>query len=319
MTTDSGHSPTQPFDAPVSRRRMMRSLLAAVVGAGATAVLGDTSPAAASTGTMYAGTTNYTGPDGTTLSSNLTGVALTVNNPSGYGLSGESATLYGGYGTSYGVNLSSGGVGVQADGALLGVYGMSTPGVGVAAYGGRADLILYGYGQPPMSRSDLHGSGEVLRDSNGDVWVCVESGAPGTWRKLAGPASAGSFHAVEPSRVYDSRWLPDGRHTGGGRDIYAFASRNLAAGDVENAQLIPQGARALNFTITATSTIGNGYAAVTRRGAPAFKASCLNWSGSGQSIANTTVCEINPTQQPSLKVWNVGSTHIIIDVLGYYL
>ena len=34
----------------------------------------------------------------------------------------------------------------------------------------------------------------------------VRSGLPaGTWRKLTGPATAGSFHAVSPSRVYDSR------------------------------------------------------------------------------------------------------------------
>jgi hypothetical protein len=318
-TDDTAHETATPPAAEVSRRGMMGTLFAAAAGAGAAAILGDSTPAAATTSTMYTGVANFAGTDETSLSANLAGAALAIINPSGYGIAGESTTLYGGYGAEYGVNLSAGNVGVQADGGVAGVYGKSTNGTGVAAFGGRADLVLYGAGLPPNERVDAHSRGEMLRDANGATWVCVQNGSPGSWRKLAGTGTAGSLHLVEPTRVYDSRWPGGMRHTGGGRGVFTNFGRNLTTGVVEGPQLVPLGARGLSFTVTATETIGGGFIAVTRLGAPTYKASCLNWTSSGQSIANTTMCELHEAQQPGLRIWNVGSTHVIIDVLGYYL
>lgn len=314
---DHDHTVTPPATG-VSRRGMMGTLLAAAAGAGAAAVLGDSTPAAASS-QMYAGGYNNSGADSTVLEADLTGPALTVYNASGYGIAGESSTLYGGYGAQFGVNLSAGNIGVQADGGTAGVYGKSTSGTGVAAFGGRADLVLYGDGVPPNERVDAHSRGEMLRDENSAVWVCVQSGSPGSWRKLAGTGTAGSLHLLEPSRVYDSRWPGGARHTGGGIAVATNFARNLTTGAVEGPQLVPLGARGLNFTITATGTIGGGYLAATRLGAPTFKASCLNWTASSQTIANTTICELNEFQQPGLRIWTTGNTHVIIDVVGYYL
>lgn len=297
----------------------MGTLFAAAAGAGAAAVLGDTTPAAAATSQMYAGAANNAGPDPTSLSADLPGATLNIYNPSGYGLAGQSATLYGGYGTDFGVNLSAGNIGVQAEGGLVGTYGKSTGGIGVAAFGGRSDLALLGVDAPPLTRTDSHYRGEILRDENGAVWVCVQNGVPGSWRKLADHKTAGSLHLTEPTRVYDSRWPGGQRHTGGGVAIFTHFGANLATGTVEGPQLVPNGARGLSFTITATGTIGGGFAAATRLGAPTYKASCLNWTATGQTIANTTMCELNEFQTPGLRIWTSGNTHIIIDVLGYYL
>ena len=53
--------------------------------------------------------------------------------------------------------------------------------------------------------------GEVVHDTNGDMWVCVAAGSPGTWRKIAGPSASGAFHVLELAvRAYDSR-RPMGR------------------------------------------------------------------------------------------------------------
>jgi hypothetical protein len=49
----------------------------------------------------------------------------------------------------------------------------------------------------------------------------VGNGTPGTWRKVAGPATAGSLHVSEPTRVNDSRWA-----TGGGA-LVAGLSRGI--------------------------------------------------------------------------------------------
>lgn len=326
MTTDAALSPTaapdtstEPSAAPVSRRGMVRSMLGVAAGAGAAAVLGDSTPAAAAASAMYAGAYNNSGSDTTTLEADLAGGALSIYNPSGFGIAGESATLYGGYGAEYGVNLSAGSIGVQADAGVVGVYGKSTAGTGVAAFGGRADIALYGDGAPPATRTDAHARGEILRDENGATWVCVQNGSPGSWRKLASTATAGSLHLTEPTRVYDSRWPGGQRHTGGGIGIYTHFGANLITGEVEGPQLVPLGARGLSFTITATSTIGGGFLSATRLGAPSYKASCLNWTAGGQTIANTTMCVLDEFQQPGLRIWTTGSTHVIIDVLGYYL
>ena len=119
--------------------------------------------------------------------------------------------------------------------------------------------------------------------------------------------------------MYDSRWPGGARHTGGGIAVATNFGRNLTTGVVEGPQLVPLGAQGLSFTITATGTIGGGFIAATRLGAPTFKASCLNWTASGQTIANTTICELNEFQQPGLRIWTTGNTHVIIDVVGYYL
>ena len=326
MTNDTAPVPaaapdtsTEPSEAHVSRRGMMLGMLGVAAGAGATAVLGDSTPASAAASAMYAGAYNNSGADTTTLEAGLAGPALTIYNASGFGIAGESATLYGGYGSSYGVNLSAGNVGVQANGGVAGVYGLSNTGIGVAAFGGRTDIALYGDGAPPPNRSDAHSSGEILRDENGTTWVCVQNGSPGSWRKLAGTATAGSLHLTEPTRVYDSRWPGGARHAGGGIAVSTNFGRNLTTGNIEGGQLVPLGARGLSFTITATGTIGGGFIAVTRLGAPTYKASCLNWTATGQTIANTTICELNEFQQPGLRIWTTGNTHVIIDVLGYYL
>jgi hypothetical protein len=315
---DTAHETAAPPAAEVSRRGMMGTLLAAAAGAGVAAVLGDSTPAAAASA-MYAGAYNNSGSDTTTLEGDLAGAAISIYNASGFGIAGESATLYGGYGAEYGVNLSAGSIGVKADAGVVGVYGTSTDGTGVAAYGGRADLALYGDGLPPIDRLDAHARGEILRDENGATWVCVQNGSPGSWRKLAGTGTAGSLHLTEPTRVYDSRWPGGQRHTGGGVAIFTHYGANLTTGVVEGPQLVPLGARGLSFTITATGTIGGGFIAATSLTAPTFKASCLNWSAGGQTIANTTICNLNEFQQPGLRIWTTGNTHVIIDVLGYYL
>ena len=107
----------------------------------------------------------------------------------------------------------SGGIGLLGDG-----------GIGAQLAGSRAAIYLSGTtGAPPLSRVDAHKVGEIDIDSNADVWVCVVAGTPGTWRKLTGPAAAGSFHALNPLRMFDSRWAGGAKIVSGGTRLVSVA------------------------------------------------------------------------------------------------
>ena len=81
------------------------------------------------------------------------------------------------------------------------------------------------------------------------------------------------------------------------------AGRNLSTGAIEVAGLIPKGARAPTFAITAAGTASGGFRAATRVGAPTYKASCLNWAAKGSSVANTALCNLDDTKEPGLIIW----------------
>lgn len=329
------HATPDSHDQPIdtSRRTMMRQLLGAAAGAAVAAVALDGGEVSAQTGAMQYGTSNNSGvdttslfatvPDGRTLSSTNYGA-------NGYAYGGEATTVYGGYGSSYGINMTAGDTGIVVFGQQQGVHSQaqfgagvradSAQGYGATAQGGKADLFLAGSLPAPIARTDSHIAGEITRDTDLNIWACVGNGTPGTWRKVAGPATAGSLHVIEPTRVYDSRWA-----TGGGalvaglsRGIDVSAGRNLQTGTVETPNLVPAKATALQYTITIAGTVGSGFVAVTSIGATAYKASSINWTADGQALANSTMGKLT---SPELRLWagGDGSTHVIIDVLGYYL
>lgn len=329
MTESSTPSP----DAPTDRRSMLRHALGVAVGAAAVGAALAPDSASASSGNFLYGLPNNAGTDQTSLTTTRTGgrtLSVANTGPLGYAYGGEAYAVYGGAGTAYAINVTSAQVGAQIGGDTTGVaattrvgpalYGVSSSGEGVRATGAVCDLVLDGTGDAPNGRLDAHQAGEVLRDRDGQMWCCVLAGAPGTWRKLAGVETAGSLHVVEPTRVYDSRWASGGGRldNGDARGIDVSAGRNLTTGAIETANLVPPKATALQYTITVTETAGAGFVAVTSIKATGYRASSINWSAAGQSSANSTMAKLT---SPELRLWGGGggSTHVIIDVLGYYL
>ena len=322
----------QQDDRP-SRRAMVRRLVTAAAGAAAVGTITGATAAEAGVGTMQFGAANNAGADGTSLTSSAAGArTLSVANTgsNGYAYGGEGYAVYGGAGSVYAINVTSAQIGAQIAGDTAGVAattrigwalsGSASAGIGVRAYGAQADLYLDGGGDEPIIRLDDHVAGEVLRDRYNDLWACVASGRPGIWRKLAGPATSGALHLIEPTRVYDSRWPAGGGRlvSGDSRGIDVSAGRNLTSGAIETAGLVPPQATALQYTITVTDTAGSGFVAVTSAAATTYRASTANWSGAGQSIANSTLARLS---SPELRLWcgGGGSTHVIVDVLGYHL
>jgi hypothetical protein len=148
-----------------------------------------------------------------------------------------------------------------------------------------------------------------------EIWQ-VDSPNP-TPTLLARPGTAGAFSFLAPpERVYDSRpgSVPD---LPGEGVIAAGQTRTislLAAGSEQ----IPENVDGVMINLTVTGTVGGGFlgvysAALTEP--PTI--SSVNWSATGQTVANLTV---TACRFADIKVTcgGNGSTHFIIDVLGTY-
>lgn len=219
---------------------------------------------------------------------------------------------------------ADGGVGVNGRGAT-GVRGSSSSSAG---HGGRFEgpggalLIDRSFGAPVPTRTIEHRSGSIQRDEF-DLWYCIEGGSPGTWRKLAGASTAGSFHAIAPVRVYDSRAAaptPGALAKGQQRIVSVADGRDLGTGAPTVRDVVPAGATAVAVNLTVTSTVGSGYLSLAPGSAAQLSASSINWWTDGITIANGLVVALD--DQRRLKVFCEGSpgctTDMIVDVQGYW-
>jgi len=125
--------------------------------------------------------------------------------------------------------------------------------------------------------------------------VAVQSGV-GELRMLA-----------EPTRGYDSR-------TSG-------VSGKLVVGTARTVDLsasVPAGARAALVTVTVTQTEGGGFVtAFSNALATTPATSTVNWTAPNSDVATTTTVAVADGKIKLLAGQN--STHVIVDVIGYYL
>lgn len=213
----------------------------------------------------------------------------------------------------------------QAGSGVLAV-GSGTSSVAIRANGVRAHLALIPNGVAAPSRSDAHSIGEIVEDAEGDLWLCVAAGSPGMWRKLAGPATAGAYHAIAPLRVYDSR-LPlqpaNGKLASLQNRVISIAdARDQTTGEVSVANVVPAGATAIVCNLTVTDTTGpfGGFLSLVPGDATLPSGSSINWFGINQNIANGITVKVDATRQVKVFAGGGGNpaTHFIIDVNGYF-
>ena len=215
-------------------------------------------------------------------------------------------------------NPLRGSSGVRALGASANSYGLLVGGRRAALRIERLNLQ-----SPPDQRADAHNEGEILIDDNRDLWFCTASGTPGTWLKLSGRSAAGQFHAIDPARVYDSRYIPAVSAgvvpmvSGEGRTISvatAYAPNSATA--VANG-VVPAGATAIAYNLTIAETGPSGYLSVNPGTATSVTASTINWSATDTVLANGSVVKVDSLRQ--VKVFCFGSsTQVILDVVGFY-
>jgi hypothetical protein len=123
------------------------------------------------------------------------------------------------------------------------------------------------------------------------------------------------FHAIPPARVYDSR-LTDGRISGG-------TTRTISVGFATGGgQVVPPTASAILYNLTITDTLGAGFLALFPFGTAWPGNSSINWSGNGQTIANSGNVTLGGDRQVNVFAaagTGGGSTQFLLDVTGYYL
>ena len=180
--------------------------------------------------------------------------------------------------------------------------------------------------EPSLRTGESQFVGSIDIDGQGNLWLCTVSGAgaePGRWQKLGGLSTAGAFHAISPFRAYDSRkatYTPTGLRAA--NTSFAVGVQNahdITTGAVLLTDVVPTGATAVAFNITAVGTTDRNFLAVAPGDATTYTASTLNWLGANAVTANASISKIDADRQ--LKVFigsQPGSTHVVIDVQGYW-
>jgi hypothetical protein len=256
---------------------------------------------------------------------------------SGTGVYGN-ATASGGRGV-YGRTNATAGIGVYGlhDSETTpgtGVIGESKSGTGVVGRGTSVDIAAGQSGRVRLSTvgqsgstSDTGAVGTIARDSAGNLWYCS---ANNTWEILAGPDApppaspdaSGTFVAIDPVRVFDSR---QEAYPGSGllapneeRTLPVSDGRDLT-GVVTTPDAVPAGATAIAYNVTVTGTTGPNFVSVVPGDAAGYTTSSINWSTADQSVANGSIVRIDGSRQ--VKVFGgdqTGSAHVILDVTGYF-
>ncbi len=270
----------------------------------ATGVLGDSNVA---NGNGVVGKATGTDSTGVRGEGTDNGVFGTCTGP-GMGLRGEATGF--------------GGTGVIAHGFAYGVYTDATPGYGLSSIGETAAIQLHPASQiAPPARMNQHFAGEIDVDANRDVWYCVEDGTPGRWRKLAGPMTSGAFHAIEPARVYDSRLAsatPPGLMAPNTNRVVSVKDGRDGTGAIVTPDVVPAGATAVAFNLTVAGPTGPNFVSVVPGDATGFTTSTINFPG-GFDAANGSVVKLDADRQVKLFCGDQsGSTHVIVDITGYY-
>jgi hypothetical protein len=135
-----------------------------------------------------------------------------------------------------------------------------------------------------------------------------------------GPDGA-RFFPVDPKRVYDSRvdtYEPTGILTPNSERLITVADGCDNDGQKIAKDMVPWGTRAVAITVTATGATGPNFLSVAPGDADGFASSTINFPG-GFDIATGVIVKLSKDR--TIKVFSgdqAGSTHVVIDVTGYF-
>lgn len=147
---------------------------------------------------------------------------------------------------------------------------------------------------------------------------------------LASPARAGgdhggregtAFYPVDPKRVYDSRldaFEPTGILEPNSERLITVADGCDNQGERIARDMVPWGTKAVALTVTATGSTGPNFLSIAPDDAEDFASSTINFPG-GFDIATGLIVKLSKDR--TIKVFSgdqAGSTHIIVDVTGFF-
>jgi hypothetical protein len=240
----------------------------------------------------------------------------------------------GGYGNAevangiHGSTTAPGGFGVVAANlAPASAAGVQAPTAQAIAAGNGVHMLLLA-GAKTGPADGKHVAGEVYVDKDGTLWFTVPAATAGevSFVKLAATSTAGtagSYHAINPQRAYDSRqpnYTVKGVLAPRASRVISIADGHSANGTVTLANAVPAGATAVQINVTAANMTGPNFLSVTAGDVASTETSLLNWDAGVKQIANSITVPVDADRK--IKVTNgdqTGSTEVIIDVFGYYI
>ena len=217
----------------------------------------------------------------------------------------------------YASSIQANAIGASTDSGLV-LTGVSDSGGGIEVKAPTFHLRLANAStrNAPTADGFAHLAGEIVYATSGDTWVCVKGGTPGTWRKVAGQATAGSFHVLAaPVRVYDSR-SGTAPSTGPKTPLAANVARTI---DLKgNSSGVPAGATAALVTVLLLNTAsGNGNFTLWAAGVAKPSANTMVWGGAaGGRYTAKEVSALDATAR--VQVSSSIKADIALDVVGYY-
>ena len=135
----------------------------------------------------------------------------------------------------------------------------------------------------------------------GFVWIGPNS--LGAIDDLTGPTSM--FVPVQPCRLVDTRQV-------GGEPVPAGGEHDVPVGGRCG---VADDATAAVVTLTVVGAAGSGFATLFPTGSTRPATSTLNYR-TGQVVANTQITRLTDS---SVSVFTLASTHVVIDVSGYFV
>jgi len=159
----------------------------------------------------------------------------------------------------------------------------------------------------PVGTGAQSGQVDVFDGSAGAVDLVVDV----TGYVVAGtPSAAGTFTAIEPARIADSR-------SGLGIPT-AVAGSETATVQVAGRSAVPSsGVSAVALTVTAVDPQAGGFVTVWPSGGPVPATSNLNFPP-GQNIADTVVVPLGADGAIQLFNGSSGAVDLVVDVTGYF-
>ena len=135
---------------------------------------------------------------------------------------------------------------------------------------------------------------------------------------IEGIAGGYVFVPISPYRTYDSRNDAEGFLVGDESTFFEVLT------DANLSPKIPAGAVAVSYNLTVVDTFGSGYLGLYPANVPWPGTSSINWSATGQTVANGGVVALgNRTQAGQIGVYCGPAanlyTDFLIDITGYYI
>ena len=229
---------------------------------------------------------------------------------SAFGIFGQGGTDANGvYGTATGANSYA--VWGSSDSGI-GVVGSSGTGIDLAALGGGRlfQQTTSSTGAPTTGAYEI---GEQIRDQLGNLYICVASGSPGTWKKVSSLSTSYKGGAIgflsTPIRVYDSRKTGGALIGNATRDVHVTG---VSIGGVQ----VPVGATGCVGNLTVTGPTASGYVVIYPQGSSTPTTSTVNFL-SGQTVANAFAVGLSASGFVTVHSFTSGQCHFIVDITGF--